>query len=102
MKKAQYSDIRAEEVRHFRRRVSRFVLRHERTLSEARRTKLFVILLYLAKRENLSAPKSSSVRRTSTTLSELFRHLFVSLNLYNKNQEETTPPAEDDEDYEIT
>ena len=77
MKKAQYSDIRAEEVRHFLRRVSRLVSSHERTLAEARRTKLLVILLSLAKSENLSASKPSSVRRTSTTLSELFRHLFV-------------------------
>ena len=86
MKKAQYSDIRAEEVRHFRRRVSRFVSRHERTLSEARRTNFFVILLSSAKRDNLSAPKPSFVRWTSATLIELFRHLFVHLNLYYKNK----------------
>jgi hypothetical protein len=79
-----------------------FTLRHEQTLAEARRTKLFAFLLSLAKRENLSAPEPSSVQRTSTTLTELFRQLFVSLNFYNYNQEETTPLTEDIEGNEIT
>jgi tRNA pseudouridine-54 N-methylase len=85
MKKAQYSDIRAEEVRHFLRRVSRLVSSHERTLSEARRTKLFAFLLSSAKRENLSAPLPSSVRLTSTTLTEFFHHQFVPLYSLNKS-----------------
>ena len=86
MKKAQYSDIRAEEVRHFLRRVSRLVSSQICTLSEARRTKLFVILLSLVKSENLNASNQPFVRRTFTALIELFRHLFVSLHLYTKNK----------------
>ena len=35
VKKAHNFDIRAEEVRHFLRRVSRLVSSHERTLAEA-------------------------------------------------------------------
>ena len=85
LKKAQYSDIRAEEVRHFLRRVSRLVSSHERTLAEARRTKLFAFLLSSVKSENLSASNPPSVRRTFTALNELFRHLFVSLHLHRKN-----------------
>ncbi len=46
LKKAQYSDIRAEEMQLSRLVTNVFTLRHERTLSEARRTKLLTILLY--------------------------------------------------------
>ena len=46
MKKAQYSELRAEEMQLSRFVTNVFTLRHERTLSEARRTKLLTILLY--------------------------------------------------------
>lgn len=45
VKKAQYSELRAEEVRHFRRRANRLVTRQKCALSEARRTNFLVILL---------------------------------------------------------
>jgi hypothetical protein len=38
MKKAQYSDIRAEEMQISCFATNTFTLRHERTLSEARKT----------------------------------------------------------------
>lgn len=69
-----------------------FTLHHERTQSEARRIKLFVILSSLAKRENFSTPLPSSAQRTSTTLTELFRHLFLSLNFYQKKDSLTLIP----------
>ena len=46
LKKAQYSELRAEEMQLSRLVTNVFTLRHERTLSEARRTKLLTILLY--------------------------------------------------------
>lgn len=86
-KKAHNFEIRAEEVRHFLRRVSRLVSSQICTLAEARRTKLFAFLLSSAKRENLSAPLPSSVRRTPTTLTELFHHQFVPLySLYKSGR----------------
>jgi hypothetical protein len=91
-KKAQYSDIRTEEMQLSRFVVNTFTLHHERTQSEARRIKLFVILLSLAKRENFSTPLPSSAQRTSTTLSELFRHSFVPLNFYHKKDSLTLIP----------
>ena len=45
-KKAQYSELHAEEMQLSRLVTNVFTLRHERTLSEARRTKLLTILLY--------------------------------------------------------
>ena len=45
-KKAQYSELRAEEMQLSRFVTNVFTLRHERTLSEARRAKLLTILLY--------------------------------------------------------
>ena len=45
-KKAQNSELRAEEMQLLRFVTNVFTLRHERTLSEARRTKLLTILLY--------------------------------------------------------
>lgn len=46
LKKAQYSELRAEEMQFSRLVTNVFTLRHERTLSEARKTKLLTILLY--------------------------------------------------------
>ena len=46
LKKAQYSDIRAEEMQLSRLVTNVFTLRHERTLSEARRTNFLTILFY--------------------------------------------------------
>lgn len=46
MRKSQYSELRAEEMQLSRLVTNVFTLRHERTLSEARRTKLLTILLY--------------------------------------------------------
>jgi hypothetical protein len=45
-KKSQYSELRAEEMQLSHLVTNVFTLRHERTLSEARRTKLLTILLY--------------------------------------------------------
>jgi hypothetical protein len=45
-KKAHYSELHAEEMQLSRFVTNVFTLRHERTLSEARRTKLLTILLY--------------------------------------------------------
>lgn len=45
-KKSQYSELRAEEMQLSRFVTNVFTLRHERTLSEARKTKLLTILLY--------------------------------------------------------
>lgn len=92
VKKAQYPDIRTEEMQLSRFVVNTFTLHHERTQSEARKTKLFVILLFSAKSENLSAPNLSSTLLTSTTLSELFRHSFVPLNFYQKKDSLTLIP----------
>ena len=86
-KKAHNFDIRAEEMQLSRFVTDTFTLRHEQTLAEARRTKLLAFLLSSAKRENLSAPLPSSVRRTSTTLTELFHHRFVPLySLYKSGR----------------
>ena len=46
LKNAQYSELHAEEMQLSRFVTNVFTLRHERTLSEARRTKLLTILLY--------------------------------------------------------
>ena len=45
-KKAQYSELRAEEMQLSRFVTNVFTLRHERTLSEARRTNFLTILFY--------------------------------------------------------
>ena len=45
-KKAQYSELRAEEMQLSRLVTNVFTLRHERTLSEARRTNFLTILFY--------------------------------------------------------
>ena len=46
LRKSQYSELHAEEMQLSRLVTNVFTLRHERTLSEARRTKLLTILLY--------------------------------------------------------
>ena len=75
LKKAQYSDIRAEEMQLSRLVTNVFTLRHERTLSEARRTNFLTILLY----SNVLEFYDSSVD-ISKTVVEIYQVVALSMD----------------------
>jgi hypothetical protein len=71
-KKAHYSEIRAEELIHSRRRANHFVTKREENSAEARRTNFFVILLYTTNREIFASPFSTSALPQFILLMNLF------------------------------